>query len=133
MPTYLIYDFGIYFIAYLRGVGSSSLFTMELLYDYIACAAFYIRLMVQAVRLVLMTFTYISMHDLIIFFDFNSKLFFGFESITEELSNVSGTFNSFSYFFFLVLPLKFLYWAYEVLHTYFVVTAQFVAFFAMVF
>ncbi len=133
MPTYLIYDFGIYFIAYLRGVGSSSLFTMELLYDYIACAAFYIRLMVQAVRLVLMTFTYISMHDLIVFFDFNSKLFFGFESITEELSNVSGTFNSFSYFFFLVLPLKFLYWAYEVLHTYFVVTAQFVAFFAMVF
>jgi hypothetical protein len=109
MPTYLIYDFGIYFIAYLRGVGSSSLFTMELLYDYIACAAFYIRLMVQAVRLVLMTFTYISMHDLIVFFDFNSKLFFGFESITEELSNVSGTFNSFSYFFFLVLPLKFLY------------------------
>lgn len=133
MPTYLVYDFGIYFLTYLRGVGSSSLFTMELLYDYIAFAAFYIRLMVQSVRLILMTFTYISLHDLILFFDFNSKLFLGFESLTEDLTNVSGTFNSFSYFFFLLIPLKVLYWLYEVLHTYFVVTAQFVAFFAMVF
>jgi hypothetical protein len=109
MPTYLVYDFGIYFLTYLRGVGSSSLFTMELLYDYIAFAAFYIRLMVQSVRLILMTFTYISLHDLILFFDFSSKSFAGFESITEDLNNVSGTFNSFSYFFFLIIPLKVVY------------------------
>jgi hypothetical protein len=81
MPTYLIYDFGIYFLTYLRGVGSTSLLAMELMYDYIAFAAFYIRLMVQGVRLVLMIFTYISLHDLIIFFDFDLKLFTGFELI----------------------------------------------------
>jgi len=77
MPTYLIYDFGIYFLTYLRGVGASSLIIMELMYDYIALAAFYIRLMVQGVRLVLMIFTYISLHDLILFFDFSLLFFFG--------------------------------------------------------
>jgi hypothetical protein len=81
MPTYLIYDFGIYFLTYLRGVGTTSLLVMELMYDYIAFIAFYVRLMVQGVRLVLMIFTYISLHDLIIFFDFDLKLFTGFELI----------------------------------------------------
>jgi len=81
MPTYLIYDFGIYFLTYLRGVGTSSILLMELMYDYIAVIAFYVRLMVQGVRLVLMIFTYISLHDLIIFFDFDLKLFTGFELI----------------------------------------------------
>jgi len=81
MPTYLIYDFGIYFLTYLRGVGTSSILLMELMYDYIAVIAFYVRLMVQGVRLVLMIFTYISLHDLIIFFNFDLKLFTGFELI----------------------------------------------------
>jgi len=133
MPTYLLYDFGIYFLTYLRGVGSTSLLTMELMYDYIAFSAFYIRLMVQGVRLVLMIFTYISLHDLIIFFDFDLKLFTGFELIWEDLANFNGTFNSFSYFFFFIIPIKIIYWLYELFHTFFVITAQFVAFFAMVF
>lgn len=133
MPTYLLYDFGIYFLTYLRGAGTTSLLAMELMYDYIAFLAFYIRLMVQGVRLVLMIFTYISLHDLIIFFDFDLKLFTGFELIWEDLANFNGTLNSFSYFFFFIVPIKIIYWLYELFHTFFVVTAQFVAFFAMVF
>lgn len=133
MPTYLIYDFGIYFLTYLRGAGTSSILLMELMYDYIAITAFYVRLMVQGVRLILMIFTYISLHDLIIFFDFDLKLFTGFELIWEDLSNFNGTFNSFSYFFLFIIPIKIIYWLYELFHTFFIVTAQFIAFFAMVF
>jgi hypothetical protein len=81
MPTYLIYTFGVCFLSYLRGVGATTIVIMELLYDYIAITAFYVRLGVQGVRLILMVFTYISLHDLILFHEYNFKMFLGFESI----------------------------------------------------
>jgi len=76
IPSFLIYDFGIFFLIYLKGVGSSSIIIFELLFDYIAVIIFYTRIIVQGVRLVLMLFTYISMHDLVLFFSFNQKNFF---------------------------------------------------------
>lgn len=133
IPTYLSYDFGIFFLGYLRGVGPSPVLIAELMYDYIAFVAFYIRLMVQGVRLVLMIFTYTSMHDLIIFFSYDQQFMLGSENIWENISNFSVSFGSFSYLFLFELPITLLYWAYELIHTFFVLTAQTVAFFAMVF
>ena len=133
VPTYLAYDFGIFFVAYLRGVGPSPVIIAELMYDYIAFIAFYIRLFVQGVRLVLMTFTYISMHDLILFFAYDQKMMLGSESFWEDVSNLSVTTGSLSYFFLFSFPAWILYWMYEIFHTFFVVTAQTIAFFAMVF
>lgn len=104
VPTYLLYDFGIFFITYLRGVGPSPVFIAELMYDYIAFFSFYIRLFVQGVRLVLMTFTYVSMHDLILFFCYDQKMMLGSESLWEDLSNLSVTFGSVSYFFLFSFP-----------------------------
>jgi hypothetical protein len=51
----------------------------------------------------------------------------------EELSNLNITLDSMSYFVLFSLPGKFIYWIYEILHTFFVVTVQFIAFFAIVF
>lgn len=133
IPTYLSYDFGIFFLAYLRGVAPSPVLIMELMYDYIAFLAFYIRLLVQGVRLVLIVFTYASLHDYVIFFMFDQTLLLGNESIMECLNKNSFSVKGFSYVFFLVLPGKIFYWLYELFHTFFVVTAQTVAFFAMVF
>lgn len=133
IPTFLIYDFGIYFLAYLKGVANSSMFLFELLFDYIAVVIFYTRILVQAVRLVLMIFTYVSMHDLVLYFKFKQKMFIGYESLWETFSSLPTTLDSFSYFFLFILPGKFIYWIYEILHTYFVVTVQFIAFFAIVF
>jgi hypothetical protein len=81
IPGFLAYDFGIYFLGYLRGVGKSPTFMLELGYDYIAFAIFHIRLVVQNIRLVLMFFTYIGMHDLILFFNMDQKLIVGNDSI----------------------------------------------------
>ena len=67
MPTYLLYDFGIFFVTYLRGVGPTPVIIAELMYDYIGVLAFFIRLVVQGVRIVLMTLTYVGLHDFIIF------------------------------------------------------------------
>ena len=133
IPTFLIYDFGIYFLAYLRGVGAGAVIVVELMFDYIAVIIFYTRILVQGVRLVLMIFTYASMHDLVLYFTFGQKMFLGSETFWEELNSVSITLDSMSYFFLFSLPGRFIYWIYEILHTYFVVTIQFAAFFAIVF
>lgn len=63
MPFNLIYDFGLLFVAYLRGVANTSSFFFELVYDYIGVAAFITRLAVQFVRLGLMFIVYCMMHD----------------------------------------------------------------------
>lgn len=81
MPTYLAYDFGIFFLAYLKGIGPSSVLMVELLFDYIAFAAFYMRLLVQGVRLGLMLMVYFMMHELILFFSFDQQFMLGSENI----------------------------------------------------
>jgi hypothetical protein len=74
VPTFLVYDFGIFFLTYLRGAATTSSLVMELLYDYIAFAAFYVRLAVQNVRLLLMLFTYFSLYECImVYTTFNSS------------------------------------------------------------
>ena len=133
IPTFLAYDFGIFFLAYLKGIGASPVLIFELMYDYIQLLIFYTRILVQGVRLILMLFTYASMHDLVLLFSFNQKMFLGAETFWEELNEVSFTADSLSYYILLTLPTRLLYWIYEILHTFFVVTVQFFAFFAVVF
>jgi len=41
IPTFLIFDFGIFYLAYLKGIGASPVITFELMYDYIAIIIFY--------------------------------------------------------------------------------------------
>ena len=103
IPTFLIYDFGIYFLSYLRGVGGSSIIFFELMYDFIAVIIFYTRILVQGIRLVLMLFTYLSMQDYVLYFNFNQNFFFFFENFNEK-NNLNLNFNGFSYFLFFSLP-----------------------------
>lgn len=131
IPTLLLYDFGIYFATYLRGASSTASFAMELLYDYIAVGAFYIRLLVQNVRLLLMTLVYFSLYECILAFITFTSWFNNYETVWENNSNNNTNYSS--YYFLLKIPGQILYWIYELLHTFFVVTAQFVAFFAMIF
>jgi len=132
-PTLLLYDFGIFFVAYLRGVAPSSVLSLELMYDYVAVIAFYVRVLVQGVRLILMFFTYAGMHDVILYYMYDQTLLIGNESIWEEISNINLSVNSLTYFFVFTLPGHVFYWLYELFHTFFVVTGQFVAYFAMIF
>ena len=132
-PTFLLYDFGILYNCYLRGIAPTPTMLFELMYDYIAVIAFYVRILTQGVRLALMFFTYASMHDYILFMDYSHKYLTGNESIWEEISNINISTASVTYFFFGALPGHLLYWVYEVFHTFFVVTGQLVAYFAMIF
>jgi hypothetical protein len=79
MPTAILYDFGIYFVAYLKGVGGGSIFTVELINDYIQVLIFYTRIMVQGVRLVMMLGLFAGCHEFVMFFTIPQKSFIASE------------------------------------------------------
>jgi len=81
IPTFLIYDFGIFFLAYMGGVAAGSVLAIALMFDYISVIIFYVRILVQSVRLVLMLGTYAGMHDVVLYFSFSQKMFFGSETL----------------------------------------------------
>ena len=132
-PTFLLYDFGILYNCYLRGIAPTPTLVFELMYDYIAVIAFYVRILTQGVRLALMFFTYAAMHDYVLYMDYSHRYITGNESLWEEVSNINSSASSITYFFLGVLPGHLLNWMYEVFHTFFVVTGQLVAYFAMIF
>lgn len=133
IPTFLMWDFGIFFLVYLRGIGKSASLSIELMYDYLAVIIFYTRILVQGIRLVLMLFTYLSMQEMVLFLTFGQSIFLGYEFFWENLNYLSVSLDTFSYYLIFSFFGTFLYWIYEILHTYFVVTVQFIAFFAIVF
>lgn len=47
MPTMLLYDFGIYFLVYLKGSGKSDNILVESIFDYLACTVYYSRMLAQ--------------------------------------------------------------------------------------
>jgi hypothetical protein len=134
MPIMLIYDFGIHFLGYMRGIGPSANLTMELMYDYIAFSAFFIRILVQNVRIILIMVTYVSLHDFILYSDGLHTLLIGADiRLSDFCEQDAFFFKKVTFYIIVVLPLKMTQFMYELLHTFFVITAQFVAFFAMVF
>jgi hypothetical protein len=133
IPFSLLYDYGAYFLTYLNGVGKSSVLMIELLFDYIAVSIFYLRLMVQNVRLIFMLFTYSELHELVVFYTIDKNLFLNNESFTDAWDKTKTVFNSSSLFLIFNLPAYLLNWLYELFHTFFMVIFQFVAFFAMIF
>lgn len=133
IPINLLFDFGLFFVCYLRGSSNTSSFFFECVYDYIGVIAFFTRLVVQFVRLILMFVVYCLMHDTVMLQVFSQKNFLIGDSFWDELMSISSTGASISFFLFVAFPLRLMYWIYECLHTFFVVTVQFSAFFTIVF
>jgi len=79
MPTAILYDFGIYFVAYLKGASLGSVLTVELINDYIQVLIFYTRISVQSVRLVMMIGLFAGCHEFVMFFTIPQKSFIASE------------------------------------------------------
>jgi hypothetical protein len=79
MPTAILYDCGIYFVTYLRGVGKTYVITVETVFDYIQVLIFYTRIMVQGVRLVMMLGVFAGCHEFVMFFSIPQKAFISSE------------------------------------------------------
>jgi hypothetical protein len=80
-----------------------------------------------------MAFTYASLQELVLYHTYNDKLFYNTELIWENIANSHNVMDIATYFFLHLVPMQVLHWLYELFHTFFVITAQFTAFFAMVF
>ena len=132
-PTYLVYDFGICFVAYLSGSGKSSLFLGELFSDTVAFAVFYIRKLIHVVRLAIVAAVIFELQEFVMVYGFDQYFFVGNESIMDHLNKELFTLRGSSYFIFMILPTFVMHWIFEVLHTLVYVTVQSFAFFAMVF
>jgi hypothetical protein len=133
IPINFFWNFGVAFTSYLRGVSVSNSNLNELLFDLIAVAATFIKFLIQSIRLLLITFVYITLHDL--WFD-NAWLFtilYANESFLQDLLNIEFSLNSVSFFIFLKIPFWIFYILFEITHIFFVLTAQFFAFIVMIF
>lgn len=133
IPFSLLYDYGLYFLTYLNGVGKSSVLLVELMFDYIAVSIFYLRLIVQNVRLAFMLFTFLELHELVIFFNIDKNLFPLNDYFIDSWDNVKTYTNFPTYYLAFSVPTMIIKWLYELFHTFFMVIFQFVAFFAMIF
>jgi hypothetical protein len=47
VPLMLLYDLGIYFLIYLRGMGKTNNILIESIFDYVTCAVFFSRVLSQ--------------------------------------------------------------------------------------
>lgn len=131
MPTMILYDLGIYFLVYLRGVGKGVSNTVEVMFDYITCTIFYARILAQWIRLVLMLITFLSLSHALAEFELNNSAIISNENpFTDKNSFIH---YSTSYALFVTLPGKIVYILYELGHTLFVISSQFISFFAIVF
>lgn len=130
VPTYLLYDYGLYYGTYLRGASVSSFLIYELGYDIIMISVFYIRLALQAIRLVLMFIACASYYDYILFYNYKHGMFADQSSVALDSNSL---FNTALYWFLVKVPGTLLYVAYEVLHLWFILISQTLAFFAMIF
>lgn len=133
VPLNLLFDFGLLFLLYLRGSSNTNSFFFELVYDYIGVIAFFTRLVVQFVRMALMFVVYCMMHDTVVLQKVAHWFLPAGDSFYDEVMNLRFTAHSISYFLVVALPCRLAYWTYEVVHTFFVVTAQFAAFFTIAF
>lgn len=105
IPLNLIFDFGLFFLTYLRGASSSKLILFELALDYIGVAAFFIRLSVQFVRLLIMFVIYFMMHEGVMTYQItNNFILFsgnGYSNVFHSLWSKTGL----SYFLFTSVPM----------------------------
>lgn len=133
IPTMLLFDFGIFFICCIKGVGTTQSILSELLYDCINTISFYTRLLTQGVRLFLMFSIYTSLHDFVIYGNFSKNFFLGVESIWKNDNSINSSLSKLTYSFLFNLPYFLINWLYEIIHTIVIITSQIIAYCAMIF
>lgn len=131
-PFFVLNDFGVFLFIYLRGSGTTSVLAAEILYDMINLFSFYVRIIIQVSRLVLMITALGSFQEYIDAIGLYPFSFLLNDTLINFLLN-PFYFNYTILDYFVKILLVILYILYEVFHTFFVTTIQTIAFFAMVF
>ena len=133
MPSSLVYDCGILFTTYLRGVGATTILFLEWIYDCLATLIMFVRLLVQHIRFVLMFFAFFEVLEIIYY----NRLFpmitykSNYEHFLHSLSNGRLAADLACILYVTIIDgIKLLY---QLGHFLFTVTSHFFAYFALVF
>lgn len=133
MPVLLLYDFGIVYTCYIRGIAPSNLLISELFYDYAAILTFFIRIVAQIIRLILMYVTYALTHDYIVYNDFLGINHMTNDTILEIFSQNNYSLRDYAFHYFVWLPNVLMKHFFEIVHLFFVITGQFIAYISTIF
>lgn len=109
VPLSLLFDFGIFLFLYIRGAGPTSLLAAELLYDVINLFAFYIRVLIQLARIMLMFIAAGSLQEYIYYFGINSNILIFNENLVDSFMSTAITTNNITFFFFYQIPITIIY------------------------
>jgi len=123
IPTFLLYDYGFYFIIYIRGSTSSSIFLYENILDYINIIAYCLRVIIQLVRLVVILVTFFTFSELYLEYYYYFYNIYICKSFNHSQSSYSLI------IFFLILVGH---WLFEFVHLIFIFILQTVAFNVMI-
>ena len=123
---FILIDFGIFFLIFLKGLSNSYSIFLEFLYDFINVFIYFIRLIIQLIRIVLLFIVFFSFHEY--FFSINYDFFFFYFDCT----NIQNNYYVFINKMIDALILYSYYW-FEIIHFFFVTFGQFTAFLAMIF
>lgn len=133
IPIFLIYDFGFFFIAYIRGGATSPLVLGETTFDYMAGFSFFLRTFVQNVRFLIILFVCHGINEVLIYSSITPRLFSPQSPLWSNYKDIEFSLNSLNYYLVGAFIGQLLYLYYELFHTFFVLIVQFSAFLAMVF
>jgi hypothetical protein len=87
LPVNVIYDYGLLYLSYLRGVGTTILFLLELMYDILATMIMFVRLSVQNIRFFLMFFAFFELYEFVYMTSIYRENTYGFDSSFLSLKN----------------------------------------------
>jgi hypothetical protein len=124
IPVNLLFDFGGFFLLYLRGAAASKSVLFELALDYVAVMAFFTRLVVQFVRLAIMFVVYFMMHEGVMVYQVGQNFIPFSGSLYADTFNNSWGKTGVGYFFITTLPAQLGYWLFDSAHTMGVITMQ---------
>jgi len=133
IPFCLIIDFSLMFASYLRGVSTTSSFFVESMFDYIAGFAYLLRTFVQNVRYTIMLFVCFGVYEIVILVQTPDiiHLLWHNQSILEIASKCRSSEQNYA---LIILSLNVVVsYAYELVHTFFVLGVQLTSFVVMVF
>jgi hypothetical protein len=133
MPLSVLYDYGLMFACYLRGCGSTVLFSLEFMYDCLATLIMFVRLSVQNIRFLLMFFAFIELYEIIMSISLiQEDLDINYTYLINNLV-LNLNLQSFLYNLLVNLPIFLLKYFYQLVHLLFIITSHFFAYIALVF
>jgi hypothetical protein len=122
IPLNILLDYGFYFSIYIRGCSSSLLIYYEIILDYINILAYWLRIIIQLIRLVVILVTFYTFNEMYIEYYYYYIFLFNSLSLSHQIS----------YNFILNISYFLIHWFFEFWHLLFIFLLQSIAFNIMI-